>query len=412
MQAFFLNRPFIISATNLKIVICMSKSATPRYRSTKGSVISNYRRMEVILICLLSIFLPPSLQAYDFQGCKDCHNTILARGSSAPYLHPPFTEGECGECHAVPVAEDNPNGQNDLRKIDWLVKNGVIDTSHGFVLPGDKLGDTLVIDLYGISGTRTRHTIAMPSRIDLAEVDDSGSPPSISELQVLKVERHIFLSVTVGWQTDTLSYASVRFGDGNLTQISESGNRLARQHEVVLPDLKPDRTYRFTAVSRDLFGRSQVSEPLIFSTSEPLPTAQSENAGNLPAEGNEAGLTTSFQRFGDDFLIELTLEQPASVSIGSRGEPRCVPDDAFHAGLTCGVVSSIGACLGCHNAHLHPVNVSPTKPGIAIPPEFPTLSGGRISCTSCHNPHGSDYPYFVRKSGEHDLCVSCHQKLK
>jgi len=161
-----------------------------------------------------------------------------------------------------------------------------------------------------------------------------------------------------------------------------------------------------------LFGRSQVSEPFTFSTSESFTVTQPDDSGDLPGNGNEGGIVSRFQRLGTDYLIELTFEQPVSVRIGTTGESRCLPEDVFHAGLSCGKASSIEACLNCHSTHQHPVNVSPTKQGTTIPPEFPTLQGGRLTCTSCHEPHGSNYMYFTRKYRKRELCVSCHLKAK
>ena len=366
----------------------------------------------VILILLMSAFLPLLVQANDFQACDNCHKLALTEDATLPYLHEPFVEGECGECHAAEEsAASKAKKVIDRRKINWLEESSIKATSHGFLLSGDKLEDNLVIDLHGIDGQSSRQEITVPSLAELAEVEDSGKPPAISEVRVLKVEQGVFLKVTIGWQTDSLSAALVRYGIEDLSQASQPGKRLDREHQVVLYNLQPDTTYRFTAVSHDLFGRSQVSEPLTFSTAEPLTAAQQENSDNPPEGDDQSEMITSFKRRSGLYLLELTLKQPASVFIGSI-ERQGLPEDEFHTGLSSRVVSSMEACLNCHDAHAHPVNVSPTKPGTVIPPEFPTLPDGRITCGSCHVPHSSDNYNFKRKSGTNEFCVSCHQKLK
>lgn len=40
---------------------------------------------------------------------------------------------------------------------------------------------------------------------------------------------------------------------------------------------------------------------------------------------------------------------------------------------------------------------------------FVKLQNGRVECTSCHDPHTSDYPHFLRTS-KNQLCIACHSK--
>lgn len=42
-------------------------------------------------------------------------------------------------------------------------------------------------------------------------------------------------------------------------------------------------------------------------------------------------------------------------------------------------------------------------------PSFILLQNGRVECTSCHDPHTSDYPQFLRTS-KNQLCIACHNK--
>ena len=326
------------------------------------------------------------------------------------YLHPPFMEEECEVCHVGSAEEITSVSQVDWRKIKWLAQTIVNDTEHAFLLPDDKLRNILVVKSYGEVGEISRHVIALPSRFDLSEVKDSGNPPTISNIKVLEVKRGVLISATIGWETDIITDASVRYGNKDFSRTISPTKRLARKHQVILANLRPDSTYSFSVISQDLFGRSQVSEPLTFSTSEFFSTMQQfDNSGNVSEEEKESSLALRFQRLGSDYLIELTLKQPASIRIGTIGESRCLPDDESHAGLSCMKPHYIETCLNCHSTHPHPVNVAPTKQGIIIPREFPTLDGGRITCTSCHESHGSDYQYLTRKPSERELCISCHR---
>lgn len=394
----------------------MSKITSYRDQCFRKTIISNSLRLVLILTFLAGVFLPRSLYAYDFQGCKNCHAATLEGDTKRQFFHPSFANGECGECHATSAAsapKDLSVSQIDPKEITWLVESMMRDTSHGYVLPADKLSDTLLVELTGVARESFRQLIAVPSIGSLTEVEDSGKPPNISELQVLKVERRILVSVTIGWKTDTLTNASVRYGIEGLTEAVGPTKRLAIQHQVLLPGLQSDKTYHFSVIAKDLFGRSQTSKPLTFSTSNPViaPIAPPpENLNNSQSQGNAIGITASFKRFGSDYLIELTVQKPAEVSIGAIGPPRCLPDDNSHVGLSCGMELTIDTCLSCHKPHGHPLNVSPEKPGIIIPQGFPTLPGGRITCVSCHNPHSSEYAYLARRKGDSELCASCHRK--
>jgi predicted CXXCH cytochrome family protein len=258
---------------------------------------------------------------------------------------------------------------------------------------------------------------------ELTEVEDSGNPPVLSGVQVLKVQRGVFLSVTIGWQTDTLTNALVRYGVNDLLQKSEPGKRLGREHQVVLFNLQADKTYRYTAISQDLFGRSQSSPPLTFSTSNPFTVLPQDDAGNLSESEAEIVIASHFQRLGPDYLLELTLDPAASVFIGSSGTPRSQePADESssryeaeeaHDGLSGEAVVSMDACYSCHQSQstaTHPVNIYP-KPGMIIPPEYPTLPDGRITCNSCHSLHSSEFEFISRKEGKRELCVGCHKDM-
>jgi len=384
--------------------------------------------MWVVPVFLALVFLSPPAQAYDFQICKDCHIEVLDEVFRT-YQHLPFIQQRCGECHvakesATSPAKERPIVRANRRKIDWLGESVMADVKHGFVLPEKKAEGALVVEIQGSDGAMSRQEIPVPLLADLVEAADSGQPPVISDVRVLRVERGVFLSATIGWQTDVLANAQVRYGNDELSQTAEPGNRFGRWHEVILSNLKPDRTYRFSVVSRDLFGRSQTSEPLNFATFSPS-TAPRPASPVIPRENNPAvAVTSNFQRVGGDFLLELTLEEPAAVFIGAKeedpkqnpsGEGTGVPGGNIkqHAGLSSRKVASMDACRSCHKNQAtatHPVNVYP-KPEMIIPPEYPTLPDGRITCSSCHENHGSEYEYLSIKESKRDLCVGCHQDM-
>jgi predicted CXXCH cytochrome family protein len=385
----------------------------------------------ILFLTGITVFtLQHSALAIDFLGCDACHIETLDADRSRLYQHSPFAQEECGECHA-PLAIKESQGRvvltddeairNEREKTVWLGDSAMADTSHGFVIPGNKLGKTLVIEARGVDGSFSHQEVAVPLLADLPEVVDGGRAPVISDVGVLKVERGIFLSVTIGWTTDRLADAQVLYGEQELTQSSAASPRFGRRHKVKLDNLRPGRTYRFTAVSKDMFGHRQVSEPSTFSTAKPIAAPEPQHS----KDNDIAEIVSQFRRIGADYLLELTLEPPASVFFGSIGKGRLqnLSDgglasgveeaDGPHAGLNSEIVTTIKACQNCHrneNTATHPVNVFP-KPGMVIPPEYPTLPDGRISCVSCHNWHSSEYDYLAFKPGKRELCTGCHRDM-
>ena len=398
----------------------------------KGLFRSSYIKRFTIFSCLcFGLLQPRALHAEDFKNCNECHSADLAGDASRLNLHSPFALEQCGKCHAAEkaatAAEKNKSARLlGRKKVKWLADTGTVDTSHGFLLPANRVGERLIIDRRGRGGEFSRLEIAVPHLSDLVEVEDPGEKTTISEVKVLKVERGVFLSATIGWQTDTLTYAQVRYGEKELSKISEPEKRLGLHHEVVLYNLKVDQTYRYSVVATDLFGRTEISEPLEFSTAKAFGGSSPRGgAGNRPEKGEEEGMSSSFKRVGSDYLLELTLEQPAAIYVGSDGQGRprspAVEDtasatgvgDATHKKINSQAVISMRACRNCHRNQTtatHPVNVLP-KPGMTIPPDYPTLPDGRLTCGSCHISHSSDYEFLARKRGKRELCVGCHKDM-
>lgn len=63
-------------------------------------------------------------------------------------------------------------------------------------------------------------------------------------------------------------------------------------------------------------------------------------------------------------------------------------------------------CLGCHPANTrdHRLEVFPAKAPITLP-----LSSGRITCNTCHDPHGKKTAGApLLRLAPAALCVSCH----
>ncbi|MDX2495609.1 MAG: cytochrome c3 family protein [Desulfuromusa sp.] len=385
----------------------------------------------ILFFVLQVLFLLPSY-AVALHGCLGCHETTVADGDARIYLHSPFAQRQCDTCHAAEVSSsgaDNKQAKQKStkarrKKITWLGDSVAEGSRHGFVLPGNKLGEVLVVEKKGSGSVISREEIAVPLLDNLEEVADSGKPPIISDVRVLKVQRGVFLSVTIGWKTDSLTKPLVSYGEKDLSQKSEASKRYSREHRVTVYSLKPDKKYKFTVIAKDLFGRSQVSEVLTFSTEKPLSNLSRSIVADEQGQSSEAVLDVKFKRLGSNYLVELMAANPFLAFVGSFGEVRkqqkvekengdSTESIEQHKNLSSKSFNSIQACQKCHLSQkvvTHPINVFP-KPGMTIPPEYPTLPDGRITCATCHSTHGSDYEYLAIKPGRRELCVGCHKDM-
>lgn len=364
-------------------------------------------------------FLPA--QNADFQQCYQCHGQTLQDQMSRMVVHTPFMQQNCRVCHmAQPktASQDSQKTKPDRpKKIKWLGESLEADGRHLFLVPGQGLENRLIVEVRMPGGVMLREEIPIPALEGQEPFKDRGQGPSVADVQVLGVERGLFLTATIRWTTDTPSESRVYYGENDLVQRSPLTPRFGYTHQVVLRDLKPGKTYQFEVEATDLFGRSTRSTPQSFSTLKPRPATRSADRPST----SQAATTATFQRFGDDYLVDLAISQPAVVSIGAyeaeqsatQSAAQGVRSDAFHAGLSDRITVSMHVCNECHQRQVtasHPVNVLP-RPDMVIPPEYPTLPDGRITCMTCHQIHGSDYPYRLIKRGQRELCVGCHTNM-
>jgi predicted CXXCH cytochrome family protein len=381
----------------------------------------------VVFLVLLLTGLPTVGLSADFQGCRRCHQAELDQAEIRLNQHLPFMQKKCAACHATEASASGlqtgtvsmpaRKTRTAAPKVTWLAESSQMGSEHSFVLPGDKLGDKLVVDLRGERERFPRQEISLPLLRDVEEVEKTAAEPKISAIKVLEVKRGVFLSVLIGWRTDALTDAQVHYGVQDLSQRSDRSKRYGHSHQVRLYNLKPDVQYRFQVVGTDLFGRSQRSEILDFSTEKPFEMKHAAVASRAAV-----AMQSSIQRLGNAYLVQLKTDKPTAVFVGSIGKFRIQKDDpkqpatvaaTAHDGLSTGIDLGIAACLNCHRQHAqttHPVNVLP-KPGMTIPPEYPTLPDGRITCASCHLTHSSDYEYLAIRRGKRELCVGCHKDM-
>ncbi len=346
------------------------------------------------------------------QHCVACHAELTARIVKKRYIHNPFRQQQCMSCHGI------TDGASPLpATVKWLAKGQTPATTHWFRLNAADCGPLLFGEADHESREPQGFRLSVPAAGDMELLENDHTPPAISDVTVGDVTRALFTTATITWQTDEYTVGAVHFGIGDLDQSAEIGQQYTKAHQATLLALKPNSTYSFAIESDDLFGNRSRSATFQFST------ASSLKSGNRTVTAGGAGqqgplqLTPHFFRHDGAYLLKVTLSRPATLAVGTdpdpdaAARPSTVPAD--HPLLGSWIRASTESCAACHppdEMSSHPVNVSP-KPGMRLPADYQTLPNGRISCITCHEEHGSDNPYRLRRRTSRELCIGCHKDL-
>lgn len=366
----------------------------------------------------------------DAASCLECHQSMFDDALFRQFIHEPFLQQKCVFCHSeleVQTAVEGgvPAGGQpgsfmplaDLPDIMWFGKDPLPALIHWFAISKDRMGS----DLHAANVSKKKGVLhsEVPPFDRVETISNDNRPPVISGVEVLAIRRGVFITAMIGWQTDELADSGIVYGFDDLDLSSETEKQLLHEHRLILMGLKANRDYRFVAHSRDIFGNEAVSEAMSFSTgAAEIASIGETDDSSIPAIEN-LGLRRDFFRNGQDYIVRISAQEPTPLLLGtSYSATHALPVTGTpvpkgHVPLKEKRASNMGDCYTCHErtrVFSHPVNVLP-KAGMAIPPEYPTLPDGRISCMSCHSVHSSEYPYRTIKNHERELCLGCHKNL-
>ena len=62
----------------------------------------------------------------------------------------------------------------------------------------------------------------LPPLEDLMELEDDETPPQIRDIKVLEVERGLFITAKIGWQTDEIANSMISYGINHMNLSSRS----------------------------------------------------------------------------------------------------------------------------------------------------------------------------------------------
>ncbi len=373
--------------------------------------------------------------------CPRCHKTLIDRTLQKIYIHEPFASNQCTTCHqadkpslvpsvvtSVTTAEQGEQtSSGDMAGTDKAAspnKRALVLISshlsqaktHWFVIPSKKVGRNLTITARaGDNEKRICFRLPDPSLLDHRQDDET--PPKISQVEVLKIQKGLLLSATLHWKTDEPSDSEVTYFPEGSARSHEGNCVLVKDHFLTLYGLSSNKRYKFFVSSRDIFGNRSTSAIYSFSTSS---SVGNEDNPTIPPNLDLDGLKIKKRIFAvgdDDYVLILQANLPVAISIFCEKGQQLHKNEAVgklpedHIGLRDLKEMGYNLCMACHrnSACKHPMNIKP-RPGMIIPSEYPTSASGEVICISCHTPHASNQEFLLIKCGKGELCVGCHQK--
>lgn len=358
--------------------------------------------------------------AGDMSGdvCRTCHLKTIEHVFLKQYVHPPFNEGQCTACHLAKddsVQHESTADSNTIPEVSWIGTYSSPDSLHQVTFSQLDAGCTLLIEVNRPQLPAFKMFAKVPQQSKIPHVAADNHPPVLSDIAVKEVKRTVLISAVISWKTDEPASSTVHYSNGKQQDMIHEENHFSKNHEMLISALQANTTYTFEVISEDVAGNVTRSQPYTFSTERFFSTAK----GQLAAESAELSITNEFFKIDNNTLmLELTANTPVSISIGyySTGQMAAssfsIPDE--HVRLSRKEWITISSCHTCHEGvkgpMTHPVNVHPPA-GMVIPPEYPTLPNGRISCMSCHVNHGANIENRLLKSSKRQLCVGCHRDM-
>jgi len=376
------------------------------------------------LLVFLSLLVPVTLLAAD--DCSGCHEEVKNKSRRGRVVHSPVMKGQCGQCHIAGKVVSAPVKKSALAiekqksdKIRWYQTLSNSEREHWLRLPADRLSAGLFLKATdGRMRTPVTSVTLAPGQ-SFESLSDDQRPPQISNLQVTDVRRGISATATLQWDTDEHTDSVIYYGVDNLRSV-KSDRQLSKQHSQVLLGLDADKNYQYQVVVRDLFGNETKSEVLKFSTDKSF-WDQDTRVDTDRGLASDIDLRWQLKKAGEEYLLVVVADRPVSLSLEMKNEKMnqvkqerkvsAAGVSFSHPVLKSSFDTNITVCKTCHQnqreEYSHPIKVR-AKKGMVIPPEYPVLSDGTMSCMTCHDSHASDHDYRLRKSKKSDLCRGCH----
>lgn len=324
--------------------------------------------------------------------CKNCHPQVFNSIDNRPYQHFSSIKERCSLCHFkrfVRTVAVKAYAREHLVMLDELEGPYAYDTE---ITVTDRQRNKQVAKL----------AIVPSLAADLAE--NPKSRPSFKRVEIEAVERGIFASAVISWQTDRWSRGVINYGEGRMLDYSATVDNFSKEHHISLEGLSVNRPYYFRITAVDVFGNQVISQHFSFTPTKPFRTHPVHTGNGGPISVKTVRVPSRSQP-GSKIAVICSSDREISLTVQySRQSIR----DQKHFGMETTNLMEAGmqSCLLCHSKNVsHPVGEKITN----IPEALPTYQKILI-CATCHLPHGSDMTYLARFDLSMELCVKCHPK--
>jgi len=359
---------------------------------------------------------PPTTDAQ----CLECHQAKVDQELTKQYVHQPFREQKCIICHLG--SESSTTDKTTYRsdpKITWLAESPIPSTEHWFNLPKEQITADIRLDIVVPGRGVYRGIIESWDLSGLPEMAQDRTPPVLTDVKTVSIEKGPLLSATISWLTDEMADTRIAYGNNKLDTTSYLAE-MTRSHRITIAPLKNASEYKFQVASADYLGNLAQAAIATFSTNaagKPADKERTARSKEEPSWDHEIYQDSPAEMI----ILKVTTTATTKVAVGIPKEmkPEIGADLVSSPGrkpcrhqLNTALETTIIVCQPCHEAYfkggtLHPLQVRP-KAGMVFPPELFVLANGGINCMTCHSAHSSNYPNRLVKSGREELCRSCH----
>ncbi|GEM_PF-2056768 len=359
----------------------------------------------VFILVVFNLHVNTMAKEMSGSNCRNCHGEIYRKAINSPYQHRIVVDG-CVICHRENQPGEEDFSTNELKltiNTPVSLKAFIIHIRH---LKKDKRYkmEVLLEDEYG-NTTRTVRNEVIPEKLpDLT--GKIGTLNVISDVQVREVKKGPYVKAVLTWHTDAPATTSAEYmlKDSKGRPYFRSYRDLySWDHKIELNRLRHKSIYSFRAKSEGLLGKSLTSKETTVDTSREIKSPDTTESSQPVVNKLKA-----FRIRGQDGLfLWVEADRPAycNVRIEEIKEKTSKP---MHK-IRIDKYTTIDVCKGCHSFSVsHPVGMRAEGEHVRTPTDLPTIDNGIITCTSCHDPHGSKNPFLARIDFKADLCLKCH----
>ncbi len=168
--------------------------------------------VKVLLFILFAIALPilgiPGNNADQGDAtCLTCHENMYNLALNRRYIHNSFLKKNCRTCHVEKNAATTNEGDDQASegissKITWLQNHYEPAATHFFLIPSNRVDDTLFVKMKSTDGGTTTTSLSLPPLETLPRLINDGRQPEIFDIQFQGVKHGVLSSATVSWKTD------------------------------------------------------------------------------------------------------------------------------------------------------------------------------------------------------------------